>query len=576
MKNISFLLVVFLCFSCSDFLKEEPKTLLSPDNFFSSVNDLKLAAHSMYAVYRIGYGDSSDEIFLTIGSDDVTSDRSEWDWAQSDVFTQTDGAGRLVDAWRVPYLGINRANLVINNYEKVPATSAEEVALRDNIAGQAFFQRGHWLFWLAKFWGPVPMPLDNDVDVLKKSSVEDLYNQAISDMKKAEELLPDQQTEDVWVTDNGYGIAPHKGAAKAWLAQMYLQSAGWPLKWTENYAKAAEKAKEVIDNRAKYKYGLVPIEKLWKGESIWDEECVWGIPYLGLSNNDNYTMRAPMSQTPEEEGGWACELVDIYFFNHFPQGGRFDATFQTNVWIEDKPTDEELAAYGSEANWPTQNEDYTWSNFTQEQLEAGERFYCKRANGNKSWRRQVSWDDPRTYRRHPYFAKRRFDRSLAQHDWNSRSIDGGEWASGNLQRWMRFAEVLLIYAEAKAMSDGPDASAYEAFNEVRRRGKDLPDLERNLSPEQFQEACFHERGLEFCGLEYGTRWADLLRFEKVEEMNAVRLSDEKWPDTGKPKESKINHPLTKADYYFRIPADEKAKAGWSDNNAAVNPIYPAD
>lgn len=576
MKKIVCLLFACMFFSCSDFLKEEPKTILSPDKFFSSINDMKLAVHSMYAVYRIGYGDSSDEIFLTIGSDDVTSDRSEWDWAQSDVFTQSDGASRLVDAWRVPYLGIIRANFIINNYENVPTTSDAEITLKNNMAGQAFFQRGHWFFWLAKFWGPVPMPLDNDISTLRKSSVEDLYNQAIADLKKAEELLPEQQTEDVWVTDNGYSLVPHKGTAKAWLAQIYLQSAGWPLKWTDNYAKAAEKAKEVIDNRTQYKFGLVPVEKLWAGEKIWDEECIWGITYLGLGNNDNYTMRAPMSQTPEEEGGWSCELVDIHFFENYPKGGRFNVTFQTNVWIEDNPTEAELAAYGNESQWPTQNEDYTWSNFTEEQLNAGERFYCKRANGSKSWRRQVSWDDPRTYRRHPYFAKRRFDRSLQQHDWNSRAIDGNEWASGNLQRWMRFSEVLLIYAEAKAMSDGPDASAYEAFNEVRRRGKDLPDLEPGLTPEQFQEACFYERGLEFCGLEYGTRWADLLRLEKVEEMNAFRLSDEVWPDTRKPKESKINHPLSKADYYFKIPADEKAKAGWSDNNAATNPIYPAD
>lgn len=575
MKNISIFLALFFLFSCSDYLKENPKTILSPNNYFTSVNDLMLATHSLYAVYRIGYGDSSDQIFLTIGSDDVNSDRFVWDWGQSDIFTQSDGVSRLMSAWVIPYWGITRANFIIGNYKNVPTSSVAEEKLRDNCAGQAYFQRGHWLFWLAKFWGPVPMPLDNSGTALLKSSVEDIYKQAISDLEMAETLLPEQQTESVWLTDNGFSMVPHQGTAKAWLAQIYLQSTGWPLKWTENYAKAAKKAKEVIDNRAKYKFGLLPIEDLWQGKEIWDEECVWGIPYLGKGNNDNYTMRCPMSQTPEEEGGWACELADIYFFNHFPKGGRFNATFQTNIWIKDSPSSEELSAYGDEAKWPTQNEDYTWSNFTQEQLKAGERFYCKRANGTKSWRRQVSWDDPRTYRRHPYYAKRRFDNTLRQHDWNSRAIDSDEWFSGQTQRWMRFSEVLLIYAEAKAMSDGPDASAYAAFNEVRRRGKDLPDLTPGLTAKQFQDACFTERGIEFCGLEYGTRWADLLRFEKVEEMNANRLSNERWSDTGNAKEVALGHTPTKSDYYFKIPADEQAKGGWSSNDAAVNPIYPA-
>ncbi|MEN6456901.1 MAG: RagB/SusD family nutrient uptake outer membrane protein [Prolixibacteraceae bacterium] len=574
MKQTYILLAAFLLFSCSDYLKEEPETILSPNNFFTSVDDLTLATHSLYAVYRIGYGDSSDEVFLTIGSDDVNSDRFVWDWGQSDVFSQSDGISRLRDAWRIPYWGITRANFIIENYETVPVNSAAEEQLRDNCAGQAYFQRGHWLFWLAKFWGPVPMPLDNSGVALPKSSVEELFKQAIADLQMAETLLPEEQTESVWLTDNGFSMVPHKGTAKAWLAQIYLQSAGWPLKWAENYAKAAQKAKEVIDNRNKYKFGLLPLETLWQGKDVWDEECVWGIPYLGKGNNDNYTMRCPMSQTPEEEGGWACELADIYFFEHFPKGGRFDVTFQTTIWIKDSPSDTELAAYGDESNWPTQNADYTWSNFTQEQLKAGERFYCKRANGTKSWRRQVSWDDPRTYRRHPYYAKRRFDNTLRQHDWNSRAIDSDEWFSGQTQRWMRFSEVLLIYAEAKAMSDGPDASAYAAFNEVRRRGKDLPDLTQGLTAEQFQDSCFYERGIEFCGLEYGTRWADLLRFEKVEQMNANRLSGENWSDTGKPKENALDHPLSKSDYYFKIPADEQAKGGWSSNDAKTDPIYP--
>jgi hypothetical protein len=177
-------------------------------------------------------------------------------------------------------------------------------------------------------------------------------------------------------------------------------------------------------------------------------------------------------------------------------------------------------------------------------------------------------------RRHPFYAKNRFDDGLSQHDWKTRSINGDEWASGKLQRWMRYAEVLLIYAEAKAMSSGLDQSCYDAFNEVRLRGKDLPAITSAPSAQAFQDSCFKERGWEFCGLEFGTRWSDLLRFEKVEEMNANRLSNEVWPDTKAPKEQAFVNPPSKKYYYFLIPASEKARTGMTDNNAETNPINP--
>lgn len=62
----------------------------------------------------------------------------------------------------------------------------------------------------------------------------------------------------------------------------------------------------------------------------------------------------------------------------------------------------------------------------------------------------------------------------------------------------------------------------------------------------FQTACFNERGWEFAGNEYCCRWADLLRFEKVESANSNRDS----------REYALNHTPTKADY-LPIPAYDK-------------------
>jgi limonene-1,2-epoxide hydrolase len=74
--------------------------------------------------------------------------------------------------------------------------------------------------------------------------------------------------------------------------------------------------------------------------------------------------------------------------------------------------------------------------------------------------------------------------------------------------YMRYSEVLLIYAEALNEAKGaPDADAYDAINKVRHRAG-LDDL-KGLSKEAFKDAILLERRLEFCF--EGQRWFDLVR-----------------------------------------------------------------
>jgi hypothetical protein len=135
------------------------------------------------------------------------------------------------------------------------------------------------------------------------------------------------------------------------------------------------------------------------------------------------------------------------------------------------------------------------------------------------------------------------------------------WRSGRSQRFIRYAEVLLVYAEAEAMSKGgPDASAYEAINRVRERAG-LDDFASGMSASQFQEACFDERGWEFAGNEFGVRWSDLLHLEKVEEKCSSSTRDS--------REYALDHNPTKADYFLSIPASEYNKnPNLTDNDGA--------
>ncbi|MDD2437361.1 MAG: RagB/SusD family nutrient uptake outer membrane protein [Massilibacteroides sp.] len=73
----------------------------------------------------------------------------------------------------------------------------------------------------------------------------------------------------------------------------------------------------------------------------------------------------------------------------------------------------------------------------------------------------------------------------------------------------RYAELLLLYAEAKIEANEIDASVYEAINKIRLRAK-MPVLPNNLTQQELRTALRYERKIELCN--DGVRWYDLRRW----------------------------------------------------------------
>lgn len=73
----------------------------------------------------------------------------------------------------------------------------------------------------------------------------------------------------------------------------------------------------------------------------------------------------------------------------------------------------------------------------------------------------------------------------------------------------RFAELLLIYAEARIEANNIDNSVYEAINRIRRRAQ-MPDLSTGLTQAQLRKALRYERKVELAN--DGLRWYDLRRW----------------------------------------------------------------
>ncbi|PZR28339.1 MAG: RagB/SusD family nutrient uptake outer membrane protein [Citrobacter freundii] len=91
-------------------------------------------------------------------------------------------------------------------------------------------------------------------------------------------------------------------------------------------------------------------------------------------------------------------------------------------------------------------------------------------------------------------------------DFNTTSVSGVSDLNVGI---FRFAELLLIYAEAKIEANQIDNSVYDAINRVRRRAL-MPDLPAGLSQAQLRKAVRYERKVELAN--DGVRWNDLRRW----------------------------------------------------------------
>ncbi|NQD71054.1 RagB/SusD family nutrient uptake outer membrane protein [Sphingobacterium shayense] len=73
----------------------------------------------------------------------------------------------------------------------------------------------------------------------------------------------------------------------------------------------------------------------------------------------------------------------------------------------------------------------------------------------------------------------------------------------------RYAELLLIYAEAKIEDNSIDGSVYDAINQIRQRAM-MPEIPQGLSQQELRTALRYERKIELAN--DGLRWYDLRRW----------------------------------------------------------------
>ena len=239
--------------SCSDFLTEDPKGQMTPENVFKTTEDLDLSLTSLYGSL-LGLQCNSNTTIVQVMGDDVTSTTgsNKAAYLASDAFEVPSDVKGSEDLWRNLYAIIKNCNYTIDCAKHIGVAETEV----SETLGQAYFWRAYAYLMLVRTFGPVPvspenvlsLSLEETSDATPLTSVEDIYkNIIISDLIKADGFNLPAQYEGDRKSVNGSNIYVSRQAVKSVLVAAYMSMAGYPLHKTECYALAADKAKEAID-----------------------------------------------------------------------------------------------------------------------------------------------------------------------------------------------------------------------------------------------------------------------------------------------------------------------------------------
>ncbi|SDL12386.1 Starch-binding associating with outer membrane [Catalinimonas alkaloidigena] len=442
--------------SCSEFLTEAPESFLSPSNFPASAADVEIALGGLQNYMRgQAYYDRAFYFLAEVSSDHTFAAYTSGLRYEIDAYTYQVDHQYVREVWGEAYQTINEANMLI---QRIPAIASLTDAERGRYLGAAQFMRALNYFHLVRLYGDLPLLTEpvNDFEAgatLERSPVAEIYQVIVSDLQAAEQTLPTS-----WGGGEGW---PTQGAAKTLLAKVYMTMAGAPLNETSYWAQAAAKAKEVM---ASNQYQLLEdVADLWKIEHKNSAEHIFSIQNHADPNNA-YSIMSVQSRPGSvgDESGWSFWHTSLDFMNEFDdQDERKAASFLTEVVTPDQT--------------------YPYTVF-----------------GNP--------DNPLT--NHPYI-KKWYDAGRSNFQDRSRRTDT------NIPVF-RYAEVLLMFAEAENEANGPTADAFAALNQVRTRAG-LAELS-GLGQEELRQAIRQERSFELC-FESKRRF-DLVRWNTLDQAMA--------------------------------------------------------
>ncbi|HEV7378642.1 MAG TPA: RagB/SusD family nutrient uptake outer membrane protein [Dyadobacter sp.] len=447
--------------SCSDFLDERNPSALQPDDFFTLPDHAQSVVNATYAGLRF-YGEGAGifsanwQLLEAVTGTATTQTGQNSDLNNLYSLTYDGNTGHVSNWWNGLYRIIANANLSIDKIPGITYPTADE-PVKTRLLGESRFLRAWAYFYVVRMWGDAPLitkPQTTESEDFSPSRApqEEIYKLIVEDLLAAEAAgLPATATTGR-VTQM---------AVKSLLAKVYLTMAGFPLsKGASHYKLAADKALEVI-NYSKANpsvLNLFPSYKELRTETQKNRvEHIFQIQY-----------HSTVAQFPLND-----------FFPNF-QPVTFSGPSGTGSTV---PTTSFYNSYDN-ADLRKKNQEgwfYTsyYTNGTGAEFQLGGPFVFKYFN-------VAALGGP----------------GITPTRVNNLNV--------NL---IRYAEVLLMYAEAQNEVGGVNQEAYDALKKVRDRAQLTTPSMGTYTTTSFREAVWKERWHEFAY--EGITWFDMVRLRKV-------------------------------------------------------------
>jgi hypothetical protein len=206
----------------------------------------------VYGLYMFSTDVQADQLNATLDYGNRNGFPHKWNGFLADDYT-------IRDTWRYQYNTITNINNVLNNSNKIPVANATEQATMNSYVGEAYLMRAFLYHQLvqrfAKDYEPataasdpgVPLLLTFDITLKPaRSSVEQVYQQILSDIGQAETLL-------AATTGVQRAVKINKDCVLALQARVYLCMHNWTAAVTAANALIASGTYPLINNATTFK-----------------------------------------------------------------------------------------------------------------------------------------------------------------------------------------------------------------------------------------------------------------------------------------------------------------------------------
>jgi len=437
--------------SCSGFLDKNPLDQISSPTFWTNDNEVQMALAGVYSRLNIAPFQHDDAKSDVMAGESSSNQSQAWVPIAQGGITAT--AGSLIsEIYTNAYLGVGSCNFFMDNVDKAPIPDASKTIYK----GEVQFLRALFYAKLVDVYGGVPLytkTVTIEESKVKQSTKDQVITQVLSDLDFAIASLPDKAYTD------GHAV---KGSALALKARVLLYQGQW--------AAAATAAKQVMDGAKFSIFNNYRTLFLATGQNN-NPEIIFSTRYL---NPDDYSD------------------LDIRWNWHGVVNPRQEL-------VDDYECTDGLPITTSPLYVPAN----VMTNRDPRLAMTIKRFEDKVVN-SAGVTMSFAYNGPSTTGYNP----------VKYGNWDCLPID---YSTKSEQDWilLRYADVLLMYAEATNEATGPDASVYKAINDIRARpGVNMPPLPAGLTKDQMREKIRHERRVELA-ME-GLRWSDIKRWKTAE------------------------------------------------------------